>query len=138
MKRIAILLAWILLFCACQPAPEQDAVISKAENKAAPIAAEHTDGTPKTYRQTLTENGVTVVFDAAVTAPESETLPSYALRTAGFSEEQLSAVVHALYGDGVRLDLEAGVVRADVREFDKNFHGTVLTVRESSRERSGL
>lgn len=100
MKRIAILLAWILLFCACQPAPEQDAVISKAENKAAPIAAEHTDGTPKTYRQTLTENGVTVVFDAAVTAPESETLPSYALRTAGFSEEQLSAVVHALYGDG--------------------------------------
>ena len=32
MKRIAVLLAIIILFCACQPTPEQDAVKQKETN----------------------------------------------------------------------------------------------------------
>lgn len=99
MKRIIILCLLLSLVVACQPTPEGDIVISKAESGTAPVAVLHADEVPNEYRKTLTENKVTVTFDAAVFLPESETLPSYQLTAADIPEEQLPCIVEALFGN---------------------------------------
>lgn len=102
MKRILamlLLLSMLPALTACVPTPEQEVVISKAEGGTAPVAVLQPEEVPNTYQKTLTENKVTVTFDAAVFLPESDKLPSYRLAAAGIPEEQLPGIVNALFDD---------------------------------------
>ncbi len=99
MKRLFLIFLSLVLLLACVPTPEEDAVLSKNEDRPASAAVIDMAQTPTEYRETLTENGVTIEFSASVTAPDSDRLPSYALSAAGFSEEQLLVIVKALFGD---------------------------------------
>jgi hypothetical protein len=99
MKKLLLILLSLVLLAACQPTPEEDAVISKREDNTTSAAVIDKAQTATEYRETLTENGVTIEFSASVTAPDGDRLPSYALSAAGFSEEQLPVIVKALFGD---------------------------------------
>ena len=99
MKRLLCVLLLCALLCSCVPTPEEDVVISKTESGTEPIAVSDREQIPTEYQTTMTENHVTVVFCAEVSLPESDRLPSYTLSSAGFTEEQLQAIVRALFGD---------------------------------------
>lgn len=99
MKRILILCLSLALLLACVPTPEEGAVISKAESSTLSSSAFKSEQIQAEYRKTLTENKVTVAFDAAVQKPDGDCIPSHSLRACGISEQQLSAIVKALFGD---------------------------------------
>ena len=104
MKKICICFLAFSLLLACVPTPEQDAVISKTETVNVSVQTLDTDLTPNSYRKNVSENGVTVEFDAAVTLPDSEKLPSYQLLPGAFSEEQVFTMTKALFGNSTLYD----------------------------------
>ena len=99
MKRLLVVLLSLALLAGCVPTPEEDAVISKAEEVHVPVQPLEDQTTSQSYSDTVTESGVTVVFDAAVILPDSDTLPSYQLLPGAFTGEQIFAMVKALFGD---------------------------------------
>lgn len=79
MKRIALILAWILLLCACQPTPEQDAVVNKGDSEPwHETAVATTEPSAIPAHLLLTEQpqkNVTVVIDADVVLNRDSAFP---------------------------------------------------------------
>ena len=99
MKRIIIFCLLLSLLLACVPTPEEDAVISKAEESSVEIQSFDHNTMSTDYEKTIIENHVVIEFAANVETPSADKLKSYALAPGAFSEEQVFAFVKALFGD---------------------------------------
>lgn len=99
MKRISLILLSLALLAACVPTPEETAVISKTEKSTVQVQALDHDSVTTDYQNTITENHVVIDYSAKVEMPDSNTLPSYQLLPGMFTEEQVFAMVKALFGD---------------------------------------
>lgn len=110
---ITILLA-TLLMPACQPTPEDPAVVGKDQQAMLSAAAQSpADGekgrvtnvadvnAPETYKFSTTGAGgkLTVTADATVTLPEAETLPTAKVVPRGFTQDMVSGMLKYFYGD---------------------------------------
>jgi hypothetical protein len=122
MKRIAVLLAIIILFCACQPTPEEDVVVNKAEgalesvisgDPAEVYAIDSIDGTAETLRDalhvpetvSLSVSGpvyggtLHVEMDAAVHMPSVSKVPVMLVERYHPSAEQKQRIAETLTGE---------------------------------------
>ena len=99
MKRIAMILLSFALLLSCVPTPEEDTVISKTEESTVQVQTLDHDSVSTDYLNTITENRVVIDYSSKVEMPDSNTLPSYQLLPGMFTEEQVFAMVNALFGD---------------------------------------
>ena len=99
-----LLLAALLLLCACVPTPEEPVVIGKDQSamveKAQETAAPETTPAPvvEHVRETFSEHGVSVETDATVVIPQSE-MPIVRVHGVDFSQETVDRFWDVLIGD---------------------------------------
>lgn len=104
MKRIIIAFLVLAFMLACVPTPKEDVIVPKTEEVLVPVQPFENQAVSDSTSNTVTENGVTVVFDAAVTLPDGDKLPSYQLLPGAYSEEQVFAMTKALFSDAMLYD----------------------------------
>lgn len=120
MKRAPIILAGLmclLLLSACQPTPDQGAVINKKDvnnpaNNASSI------GAPQKWTDTTQYyNGkLTVKVDADVLVPQSQTWPVYGVKLANYSQAEADAIVKALFGDAKLYDQSGATTKTELEK----------------------
>lgn len=100
--RIAVLLCVVLMIifsAACQPTPETPAVVGKNAEVPENAKPYNRPDFPDAYNDTCSDNGATIIFDAAVELPESESLPTYEVHQTTFPQEHVDLIVKGLFGD---------------------------------------
>ncbi len=112
-RAISILITALLLLCACQPTPEEEAVVNKADQQQMLSNAEKQDermeivdlyerlGAPKEYKTSLsgTEGRLQVEVDAKVILPEGE-LPIIRVEPIGFTKSDVLGFADELLPPG--------------------------------------
>ena len=122
MKRIMIVLLALILLAACQPTPEEEFIVNKADQQQMLDNANSEDekneitdlyerlGAPKTYQASLsgTEGRLQVEVDAKVILPESE-LPIVRVEPCVMSRSDVLAYVDAVFSPDMQfVDSESG------------------------------
>ena len=119
-----ILIVWtvavIIVFTACQPNPEEDAVIGKNDlrdkieeqttEQTQTIASEE----PADWEDSFTQGGFTVNIHAKVEVPEVEKYPIYEMKSVGFTDEQLKAVSDYLFQGDPTYDTNVPSTKSEI------------------------
>ena len=101
-KRILSLLIIAFSLSACQPTPEEEIVIGKAEAQREPIAQAHAEApavpfaAPAQATYEWEKNGLVVSIDAKVFVPNVDRYPIYGASNEAWSQQQLDAIVNSL------------------------------------------
>ncbi|MEN6419849.1 MAG: DUF6034 family protein [Clostridiaceae bacterium] len=98
----------VLLLCACQPTPKEEAVVGRAEGtleqavRAVPEKPYHYEA-PAHWKETMTVRDHSVIIDADVEVPKTDMFPTYTLRKSHFDRQMCIDTLAAVYGDAAKL-----------------------------------
>ena len=129
-----VILALLLLLCACQPTPDEEIVIGKDQSamveKAQETAEPQETFKPVTERieETFAEYGVAVEIDASVTIP-SEEMPIVRVHGVDFTQETIDQFWDVLIGD-TPMYPEAPETKADLAKRIAELQRTVDELEE--------
>ncbi|HWP22269.1 MAG TPA: DUF6034 family protein [Candidatus Cryosericum sp.] len=104
-----LLLALIAtMVIACQPTPNAEAVVSRAEGtleqavRAVPEKPYHYEA-PAHWKETMTVRDHSVIIDADVEVPKTDEFPVYTLHNSNFDRQMCIDTLSAVYGDAAKL-----------------------------------
>ena len=96
-----LMCALLSALCFCVPTPEENFVVYNdpldTQNDGLFNRADY----PVEYACSFEENGVEVIFSADIIVPETDSFPSYELKSRDFTDQQVQQIVQALYGEAI-------------------------------------